>query len=668
MRHPFDFEHADPWSRDLVDVESLNAHASDLIRARIEQVRQAARRGPDQLRTTSLLALGPAGSGKTHLFGRVRRKCGARAAFVLVRPQIGVDPTPRQVLKTTFEALARPASGVTDRQLDVIVGSLIASISNGREGWPHVVLSELRGATEGAREQALARAIDHFERLYPEISTDYVELLLRAPFLPAIDRRAAVAWLSGQELSESQLARVGRATASEGLGLSDLDVMPALRTLAIVAAHGAPITLVFDQLENLVDSGGDTGRVIAYGNLVSELFDTVRGIVIVQLALDGQWDRRLRPALSASQLSRVAATTVELDLPKPAEREELVRAWSRNLPESEQNPFPWPFTEAQVAAWRSAPGMTPRMLMIACREAYEAGSESVAVVGAIAQGTPTLEPSSADDLSERNDRLAQLWQAHLRQARAELFDLVETGIGLDAERLVSGLIVPLTLAGLTAKAKPLKGTPRVVIESSGRELRIVQQRHARWAATALQQAAQCGDKVVVLREQALAFPPTWKKVEQYTRDLLAAGGRFHLIGGDDGARLLALHSFVASARSQDLAGLDGRPIDPGDVERWVQDELEWRSWPVVQVALGERPEPVAIEAELAAPAPPAQSQAPALAVLRRLWIASVDRIALEARALDPNASRASVTAELRQAEGRVRWFGRSIVALEEVCR
>jgi hypothetical protein len=672
MRHPFDFEHADPWASEIIDVESLNAKASDLIRARIEQVRQAARRGPDELRSTSLLVLGTAGCGKTHLFVRVRRKCSARAAFVLVRPQIGVDPTPRQVLKATFEALARPASGVTDRQLDVIVGSLIASISNGGKSWPHVVLDELKAGSAAAREEAIAGAIDHVESLYPEISTDYAELLLRTPFMPSVDRRAAMAWLSGHELSEQQLSRLGRATGSGGL--SDLDVLPALRTLAIVAAHGAPITLVFDQLENLVDSGGDSGRVIAYGNLVSELFDTVRGLVIVQLALEAEWDRRLGPALSASQRSRVAATSVVLDLPRPPEREELVRAWCRNLPETERNPFPWPFTEAQFSAWRAAPGLTPRMLMIACREAYEAGPESVAVVGAIAAGAPVVEASSSDDVAERNDRLAQLWQAHLRQARAELRELGDSELGLDAERLVSGLIVPLTLAGQAAKARTIKSTPCVVLEGSGRELRIVQQRHPRWAAAALQHAAQSADRVTVLRQRALAFPPTWKKVDQYARELVAAGGRFHLIEGEDGARLIALHCFVASARSQDLAGLDGRPLDPADVEHWVQDELDWRSWPVVQVALGTPPEPTEpIEAPIEAPAepPPPEStrlRAPALLVLKRLYVASIDRVALEARALDPDASRASVTAELRRAGNHVRWFGRSLVALQEVCQ
>src|SRR5262249_42869342 len=75
----------DPWAPRLVDVERLNGHASTLLSQRLDAVRVAAARG-ELLPTTSIVLLGAAGAGKTHIFARLRRLVGGRASFVLVRP------------------------------------------------------------------------------------------------------------------------------------------------------------------------------------------------------------------------------------------------------------------------------------------------------------------------------------------------------------------------------------------------------------------------------------------------------------------------------------------------------------------------------------------------------------------------------------------------------
>jgi len=53
----------------------------------------------------------------------------------------------------------------------------------------------------------------------------------------------------------------------------------------------------------------------------------------------------------------------------------------------------------------------------------------------------------------------------------------------------------------------------------------------------------------------------------------------------------------------------------------------------------------------------------ALALVRRLRIASLDRVVREVIRLDPNATRAAVVAELEASSTEVRWFGRSIVGV-----
>ncbi|GMV15997.1 MAG: hypothetical protein HS104_06530 [Polyangiaceae bacterium] len=670
MRGPFDFEHADPWSSDVVDVESLNAQLSDAVLSRIEEVRRAAPLGPRELGSSTLLGLGPAGSGKTHLFVRVRRRLGPRAAFVLVRPEIGIEATPRHVLTQIVDSLQHPASGTTDRQLDVIAASMLAAVSGERVG-PHVLIEQLRQRDERLREDLIERATAHLEALYPEVWTDYLERLLRAPFLPAPDRRAANAWLAGREMNDVQLSRLGG-----GASLTEADVLPALRTLAVVAAHGSPIVLVFDQLENLVTTEHQSSRIAAHGNLISELHDSVRGLVIVQLALDAEWDRNIRPKLAASHRSRVESKLFELSLPTPDQREELVRAWLGRLPEAERGePFPWPFTPEQLQAWRRATVMTPRMLMIACREALQPSLAPAAARANEPAGGAEAPPSTSIE-----DRLSELWALHLARGRAELQDVASDGRGLDAERLASALMVAADLADLEPSTTTDRVTRIVTLQRPGRQLRIVQHAHPRSVAAALQHAAAAEDpaRSVVVREHTLAFSPTWTKVDEYARELGARGVGWVWLAAEDATRLVALHDFLAAGRSQDLAGSDGRPLDFAVVERWVKQDLDWQSWPGVRSALfGLDREDASVEHEPVPPAPAPRPptpkpppgadslRTPTLVVLRRLRVASVDRLLREVRHVDPGATATSVSHELAQAGSAVAWYGRRLCVFVE---
>lgn len=57
----------------------------------------------------------------------------------------------------------------------------------------------------------------------------------------------------------------------------------------------------------------------------------------------------------------------------------------------------------------------------------------------------------------------------------------------------------------------------------------------------------------------------------------------------------------------------------------------------------------------------APARDPVVAAIRRLRLASVDRITREARAADPELLLATVLERLRALASRLRWFGRSIV-------
>ncbi len=662
--------HADPWSTTLVDVASLNARASDAVLSAIAAVRGAAFGDAVARQTRSFLIVGPAGAGKTHLFARLRRRAGSRAAFVLLRPELAVDPTPRLVLASAIDALRRPVPGQDLTQLDVAVGSALSIVRSGHARWPLAALDQLRSSGEPERREQLEHVVDLFEKNHPEVDLDWLGRFLELPFASSPDRRAAVQWLSGREPDAHQLARLGLREP-----LPDASVMPALRTLGVVASFGAPLVIVFDQLENLVEEGGATGRIHAHARLYSELHDAVPGLILVQMALDSEWQARISPALGAAEKSRLEARVLTLDLPDAAQRLALLEAWLTAI-DPQKRP-PWPFSAAGWARWQNAAGVTPRRLMIAAREALE-GDE--------AEKPPDIDASP--------ERLEELWEEHLTLARSTIDDAMAAGRPLDSEKVTSGIAAALALMGVPVQI----GTPRDAHQlragegEAASDLFVVQKSHPRSVVTQLERAREAAGRrrVVAVREAARPFPPTWKQVLSSHDKLVRTRNAIWLeLALYEVSRLLALHDLLAAARSQDLAGKDGSAIGEPVVREWARGELGVAGWTVVTALVGAghadagAPVPVPVphwaSEEPVTPVPqrrrlrsePRRTDTvldpadPVATTVARLRLASVERILREARSADPGLSLAATIERLRALEPRLMWFGRSVVWWED---
>jgi hypothetical protein len=663
-------EHARAFAPRLIEVASLNARVSDAIVEQINRVRKAGALAP----SSSLLVLGPAGAGKTHLFERMRRKVGAGATFVHVRPEIGVEESLEHVLLTVVDALKQPVANQSYAQLEVVVGSALALANGDSPRFPSAFLEKARGMSAGERDDLVQRALDQFEREDARLDASWLELFLSVPFVDGAKKRAALAWLSGREPSELELRRLGLTE-----GLTSGRAVTALRALATVAAHAAPLVVVFDQLENLVEADGRAYRIHAHARVFSELHDEVSRMVLVQMALDGEWTLRIGPQLAPSERSRLEARVLHVELPTPDERDELLLRWLEQVaPEQRGGAFPWPFTGADWQRLRSQPGATPRMLLVALRKAAE-GEPPFASAAA---------PSSPAD-EETDDALARHWEDALREAHAELEQAAAENRGIDEARLAAAMrvlllatgCVKVDLAARRAGRETLRFVREGIKESS---VFVVQSRNGRSVATALGHARKTSESqgVIVVREQALALPPTWKTANEHLDALQrTSSARVVAVGRPELARALALHDLLSDARSQDLAGPDGQPLPEAAVRSWVQRCLDPSGF---SLALGKAVLDEAAEASApaaAAPSLPARaSERPgragetqasaaraarslARAVLVELRLASVERVVAEARRREPNASRARVLAELR-ADPAVRWFGRTVVHLQ----
>lgn len=588
--NPFRAIHTDAWA-DPIDVASLNKEVSDFLSDCIEELRAPGDTEPELKPARCVLLLGQAGIGKTHLFARLRKRVGPRAVFVLSRPELGLEPSSRHVLAAIVDSLKMPVLHDEDhRQIDLIVGAAFAGLDARAQArkFPLAVLDDWKRRPAKELDDAISNILDEIERASPRMSVNYIEHLLRLPFAPKPAQRALFTWLSGREPSPAELRRI-----DEKDGLSDMDVMPALRTLASTALFGIPVVLVFDQLENLCEEVGKAGRISAYGQLVSEMRDTAPGFLIVQMALDTQWYSRIHSALHGSHADRITEHLKHLAMPTPEQRRELIRCWwEKLLPEEErEKPFPHPFLEADVERWVREVGMTPRMLMQTLGEAYLRRSEAKEI-----QEQESVSPAPEDPRVEQarlDERLRSQWEEMLGAARAEAEQAAKEGRGVDAERLMSGLSAICSVLDWAAKEE-LDRKPVPVLRISPKDtgtlkelekiIVVMQQVHPRSFVAALQAATTMARErpTVLLRERTFAVPTSWKESNRLLNAFSKLpGAAYFPVEREDLIQLMALSRFLSAARSQDLSAQDGKAISYEGVMEWVKRTRGISSWAIV---------------------------------------------------------------------------------------
>jgi len=555
LQNPFPDTIADAWG-ELLDLQSLNAGASDQLKTRIEALAEQSRTDGRPPRSRCVLLLGSAGSGKTHLFTRLRKKLGPRAVFFHTRPESGAQSTSRYLLAQLVDALRQRVPGTDHTQLDVVAGAMLSVTCGHSVKFP---LSLVADPPEEPR-QLVERALAVAEERYQELSPKYLERLLLAAFeREAPTRRAMIAWLSGRPPSEAELVRLG-----EKQGLGDEDVAPALKTLAYATAFGAPLVLVFDQLENLADDDPTHARLHAHAQLIADLRDGVPGTLVLQMAIDTEWTRFIRPALPPQFMSRIEETVLQLVSPTPEQARNLIEIHLDRIPaEERKEAFPWPLSSAEVTRWTEE-RMTPRALLQRCQSAFDD----------FLSGRPEPASEPAEEAAARlNQRLDVLWAGFVERARAEVDRAATDGHHLDAERIASGLLSVLQLAGVPAqRVSGKKNRPDIRVKGAvPATIFIAQQNHHISLSGILAEATQPGSgRIIVLREHAFAIRPTWKQVHAQITALRGAPNTTYVtVGRDDLVEWLAAESMLSAAKSKDLSDDLGRPIDYGAVAAWL---------------------------------------------------------------------------------------------------
>src|SRR3972149_2512098 len=159
---------ANPWSRALLDLESLHVGATAAIVEAVSRLRELGiGRDRESARPSPLVVLGTAGIGKTHLFARLRRTLGPRAVLVHIRPLIGSDLTPRFLLSQILEQLGYESYGV--RQIDAMAGAVLAMASGNSHKYPRAHLDYLAALTVRDRAAQFDAALESLVDQNPDL-------------------------------------------------------------------------------------------------------------------------------------------------------------------------------------------------------------------------------------------------------------------------------------------------------------------------------------------------------------------------------------------------------------------------------------------------------------------------------------------------------------------
>jgi hypothetical protein len=506
LPNPFSQAVGDPFE-DGIDIQEINHQAFVACRGLIEDVRT--------LRGSATLTLfGEAGTGKTHLLGRVRRwlQTGPDSLFVPVRMDTNARMVWRLLRRSFADALLRPSpSG--ERPLERL----------------------LRGKQAALRE-------------VPERDLGIVlENLLAGRHV-----RDASAWLRGQELPEAVLQRMELAQPGPEEN-QEVAARNSVRSLCSLI-EPAIVVICLDQWEALQSFANDTEGFFAAGQAVSFLHDPpLRNVAIICCVQTG-FMQKLETVLDEPTRDRLLKRREGIDLLDWAKSRRLISARLDDVPalsemrHGQEYPL-WPLSEDPIRQVFTANAAPARKVIFKCKDLFDLWR------------TGKEEPVEAFD-------------AFLQRMLEERMTRVEPA---DAEvALRNGL--PLMLNALAVPpAAPGKGAFDFSLKNGEQLIAVCNQANAVSLAARLRKIGEAwnapsGQRLIILRDTRLPISEKAEKTRQRLKAIEDKGGRFVPVSQEAVESLAALRRLLADAQSGDLA-YRGDPVAPTRVIEWIAGHL-----------------------------------------------------------------------------------------------
>ena len=550
----------DPWHPAEIDVPGIHASAFEVCRKALESVRSEGR-------STSVLLHGEAGSGKTHLLGRLRAHWTRpdpwgevpNVVFVAVRLQTGPRRLWRYLRRSVAEDLLRPGIDGGSQLTQILLRRLaeVRPAEGDLALWWEWLRAEYSDPDH--LERVVAELFDRLDRegfLGRDLCTVLGHLILGRRL------RDARAWLLGDPLPESALHALDVGPAADDDDAQEDQARQVVVALCNLAGPKVPVVLCFDQVEALQVHPNDDAGLFAFGQMAMALYQQTTNALLIS-CVQSSFLEKLRATVRGAAWARLAVHQSTLD---PLRWEEAVRlAVSRMDAEPElarlrsgHRDSLWPLDEAALRVEVGPTGTTARRVLSTCAELFEAARLMTPVPPF------PLEPFLETTWRERLDRAArENTPEQADQVLSHGLPLLATCLGREWSPALEGDSRDLDLLLLDPRG-------RVGVSLCNASNLNSLAARLRRLSEALDPAKLAG--LVLVRDARLPISAQAKKTRQHLKDLEARGARLIHPSADAMAALEALRGLLSDAKAGDLAHL-GQPVDPRTVQEWLTAHL-----------------------------------------------------------------------------------------------
>jgi hypothetical protein len=524
LPNPFGCVVGRPLDNDL-DVAEINQKAFASCQRLVE----------DAIRAGSSAALtlyGEAGTGKTHLLGRVRKwlRSVPGSLFVLAPMDTSARMLWRHLRRSLAEALLRP-SGRGRRALDDLLA--------GR--WE---------ALDSVPERDLAIVLGHL--------------------LTGTNLRDAAAWLRGQELPEAALQRLELSTPGEedNQEAAARDVIVALCSLL----EPGPVVFCLDQMEALQNFPGDKAGLFAAGKAIWLLHDRVRNACIV-CCLQAGFQHTLENVLDEATQQRMLRNADYIRPLDWAQAQRLIAARLDAVPamaelrRGQNNPL-WPLSAEAIQSTFVGDTAPARKVISRCSHLFDQWRTGEA---------PAAEPLDAALEAMLEERTAPKEPSDAEAAFRDGLPLLLRSLGLAFE-------------------VPASPSPFDFSWNRGRSaIAICNQVRANSLASRLKKISEAWNpfetpRLLLLRDARMPIGANARVSRQCLRSIEEQGGRLIPVSQEAVESLAALRRLLADAESGDLAHR-GEAVPPGRVEQWMAGHMPSALDPLIAQLRSESAQP-----------------------------------------------------------------------------
>lgn len=554
---------ASPWDATRTDVPQIHGQVFDRCVAGIEHVRNSQR-------SAGLLIHGEAGSGKTHLLGRLRAELTPTAPTDTSRLEclyvwVRLQTSPRMIWRTLRRTL---------------VDDWFRPVLNGRTQFERILfhrLAEIRTA-EGDLEL-------WYEYMLDEVPDGLDELLERIATSLDLDRNTAIAfrhiafrrhlkdlraWLAGTSLPQAALERMDLAQDDGNDEEREDQSRQVVLMLCRLAGNGLPIVLSFDQVEALQMTPRDPEALFAFGQLISTLHDGTSNTLLVS-SVQSAFATELKDQARRADYDRMTSLgAFSLDPLTHAQAEQLI---ARRLEGADLTPAgSWPLAADELTQLIAQNGgVSPRKLLSLCAERFESlrtpagepqpgDSPTVAASAPPPRDIPAFLSEKWDSCVEQKlkDSVPDRTEEIVRHGLPLLVRLVSPNAKLTSDDLLRD--VELVFEGPQGRTGVSLCTQSNMTSLASRLKRLKSQL-----------GSQRLDRLVILRDSRVPISPGAKTTRQHLEELeRQAAVVFPSV--EALAALDALRDLLSDAKSGDLA-CHGEAVPPETVEEWLRAHL-----------------------------------------------------------------------------------------------